>query len=394
MLDQLTSFVFSLPGGKPTAAIALLAVFAVLFYAVYAALFFLLKKFAERTKTDFDDVLFKSMEHPSLLLVLLSAVFASLALTYPETKAGTAGLSHLYVVALMFNAAFALERLVTTLLDWYRKEIAPKTETKFDDEMVPVLEKTEKFVIYVFAFVLMLSNLGIEITPLLAGLGIASLAVALALQDSLGNFFAGVNIAVDRPLRKEDYISTDGGVEGVVQEIGWRSTKILTNQNNMVIIPNTKLAASTVINYYKPDETVLYPCTVGISYDDDVERASQAIRAAIAKAAEKYDQIDGRVEPVIRLDSFGDFSINFRFLVPLKDYRFHLNAADAVYRAIFYEFKGEGITIPYPTRTLYMAMPPQAKKHEAPQPAAEEAKAGAEPSGNSEKEKERKKRKK
>ncbi|VVB98472.1 Small-conductance mechanosensitive channel MscMJ [uncultured archaeon] len=293
------------------------------------------------------------MEDPARLLIVLSAIYAALSITYPDTKLGSAGISQLYVVLLMLNGAFALEQFLSTVLEWYRREVAPKTASKLDDEMIPVLEKIAKFVIYVFALVMMLGNLGIEITPLLAGLGIASLAVAIAIQDSLGNFFAGVNIAVDRPLRKDDYISTDAGVEGVVQEIGWRSTKILTTQNNIVVIPNTKLSQSTITNYYRPDEMVLYPGTVGVSYGADVDHVTRAIRSAILNAAGKCSLIDPAIEPAVRLDSFGDFALNFRYLFGLKDYRRRLDAADAVNRAIFQEFQKEGIEIPFPTRTLY-----------------------------------------
>lgn len=365
MIEQAVQLLFSFPGGKLTAAIFLFVVFSILLYVVYRVIFAILRRVASHTKTDLDDILFKKMEDPARLLVIFTSLYIALNYTYPDIKIGSASLGQLYVVALMLNVAFALDRFVSTLLEWYMKEIAPKTESKMDDELIPVIEKIIKAAIYAVAFTMMLSNLGIEITPLLAGLGIASLAVALALQDSLGNFFAGVNISIDRPLRKGDYIITDGGIEGVVQEIGWRSTKILNYQNNIITIPNIKLAQSTIINFYKPDELVMYTNTIGISYEDDPDKVTEAIRAAILRVAKKQPVIDPSAGIMVRLDSFGDFSMNFRYIYGLRDYRKYKEVADAVNREILKEFRAQGITIPYPVRTLYIhSAPPRKEKSE------------------------------
>ncbi len=253
----------------------------------------------------------------------------------------------------MLVAAFALDRGLSTVIKWYKKEVAPKTESRLDDELIPIIEKVLRIFIYVVALMMVLGNLGIEITPLLAGLGIASLAVALALQDSLGNFFAGVNISVDRPLRKDDFIATDLGVEGMVQEIGWRSTKLLTLQNNHVIIPNTKLAQSVITNYYKPDETIIQSGTIGVAYNEDAEHVSSVIRAAILSASEKSQHIVKSYEPIVRLDSFGDFAINFKFFYKVKNYASRLPAADEVNRSILSQFRTHSIEIPFPTRVVY-----------------------------------------
>lgn len=360
MIEQLTAYLFSLPGGPASAALALLIVFAAALYISYWAVFFAFGRLSARTKTDFDDMLLARMRAPAKLFVAFTSIFLSLSITYPDLQVAGAGPSSLYAVSLMIVGAFALDRLVSASLGWYKKEIAPKTGSKMDDEMVPIIEKVLRALIYVVALMMVLGNLGIEITPLLAGLGIASLAVALALQDSLGNFFAGVNIAVDRPLRKDDLVSTDFGVEGVVQEIGWRSTKILTPQNNLVIVPNTKLAQSVITNYHRPDEAVRMAGTVGVSYSADPDAVAEAIRRAIRKAAEKSESVEPSYVPIARLDSFGDFSLNFKFVFSAKNYGARLSAADEVNRAVLREFRAEGIEIPFPVRTVYSV--PQEKE--------------------------------
>jgi len=346
------NLVFSLPGGRFTAWIVELILFSIVLYAVYKAIFYLMKRASEKTKTSFDDELIARLKDPARLLISFTAIFLSLNYAYPATKVGDLGLTALYTLALMLNAAFAVDRISTTVLRWYQHELAPKTNSTLDDELIPLIQKVIRAAIYIVAIMLILNNIGVQITPLLAGLGIASLAVALALQDSLGNFFAGVNIAVDRPLRRGDYISTDGGVEGVVQEMGWRSTKIINPQNNFIVIPNTKLAQGVITNYFRPDEKVLQTGTVGVSYDSDVNNVSKVIKDAITNATQASENLAPDVEPLVRLTSFADFFLEFKFTYAVKNYALRAAALDEVNRAIFYAFRKEGIEIPFPTRTV------------------------------------------
>ncbi|MDD5337777.1 MAG: mechanosensitive ion channel family protein, partial [Candidatus ainarchaeum sp.] len=359
--DQLINFIFSLPGGRFTAWLVELALFSIILYAIYRAVFYLMRKASEKTKTTFDDELIAGLKGPAKLLIAFTAIFLSLNYTYPATKIGDLGLSALYTVALMVNAAFALDRISITLLKWYQTEIAPKTSSTLDDELVPLIQKVIRAVIYVVAILMILGNLGLQITPLLAGLGIASLAVALALQDSLGNFFAGVNIAVDRPLRRGDYISTDSGIEGVVQEMGWRSTRILNPQNNFIVVPNTKLAQGIITNYFKPDEKVLQTGSVGVSYDSDVNHVSEVIKKAIEEASRSSQNL-AEYEPQVRFTSFADSSLEFKFTYAVRNYTLRVAALDEVNRAIFYAFRKEGIEIPFPTRTIHYRGSQQAPK--------------------------------
>ncbi len=353
MLEEITQVIFGLPGGRITAALALFVIFCAGFYAVYKALFFLLRKAAERTRIDFGDAMLGRMADPVRFFVLSTGVFLALSYTYPEISIGSAGLASLYTLMLMLNGVFALDRFLSTALDWYKKELGHKTDSKMDNELVLIVKKAARIVVYTLTLLVVLGNLGIEITPFLAGLGIASLAVALALQDSLGNFFAGMNIAVDRPLKKGDFITIDSGAEGIVEEIGWRSTKMTTPQNNLVIIPNTKLAQSIITNYSRPDETVKHGGTVLVPYDEDVERVSEAIKRAIGEAAAKSANLIRNFKPVVYLESLGDSSLNFRFTYAVKSYFVRAAAQDEVNRAIFRKFWKERIKIHFSTKTVH-----------------------------------------
>lgn len=162
-----SNMIFSLPGGRPTAAIVLIVLCAALLYAIYGVLFYGLRKLSEKTKTDFDDMLIGSMNGPARVLVVVTALFLALNSTYPDLALGKAGLASLYTAALMLAAAFALDRGLNTMLNWYKAEIAPRTESKLDDEMIPVIEKILMVAVYSLALMMALSNLGIEITPFL-----------------------------------------------------------------------------------------------------------------------------------------------------------------------------------------------------------------------------------
>ncbi|MEW6529031.1 MAG: mechanosensitive ion channel family protein [Candidatus Micrarchaeota archaeon] len=353
MIDQMISVISALPGGKIILTIIFFALFGFTLSVAYKIIFSLLKKATEKTISGLDDKLLECIRSPVRAFIITFSLFFALTLTYPDISLGKIGLPNVYMVVLIFIAAFALNRLISTILLWYKIEIAPKSETKINDEVLAIIDKILPIAIYGLALMMALSNLGIEITPLLAGLGIASLAVALALQDSFGNFFAGVNVSVDKSFKKDDFISTDFGVEGVVHEVGWRTTKIISPQGNYIIIPNSKLAQSVITNYCYPDKTIIQAGSIGVSYNSDVDHVSNVIKDVMKKTTANNDNFVKNFEPPVFFDSFGDFSLNFKYAYKVKDYRARGVAANEINRAIFLAFKKEKIDIPYPTRTVY-----------------------------------------
>jgi MscS family membrane protein len=321
-------------------------------YVVYRALFFLLKNAAAKTSNALDDLIVEKIDHPVLVFCAISTVLLAPLFVYPDITVMNVRLAAIYFALVLMNLAFFLDMLLVALLLWYEKEVAPKTESTLDDELLPMVRKVLRAAVYCLGALMALGNLGVEITPLLAGLGIASLAVALALQDSLGNFIAGINISLDRPLKKGDYISIDSGIEGEVLEIGWRSTKILAATNNVVSIPNTKLAQGIIVNYHKPDHSMVQTGTIGVSYKEDPDYVALVIAGAIRKAAEKSSALT-KAEPIVRLMEFGDFALQFKYTYTAKNYQVRLNALDEANRAILNAFREAKIEIPYPTTVIH-----------------------------------------
>lgn len=206
-------------------------------------------------------------------------------------------------------------------------------------------------VVYIVAFLILLDYYGLSITPLLTGLGLAGLAVALALQDTLSNFFAGIWIQTGRALREGHFVRVeDGNVEGTVEEIGWRTTSIRTLFNSLVLIPNAKLAQSVVTDYHLPEPRLAVFIPIGVSYDSDPKHVERVLLAAVE---ESMDQVAGLIrepKPFVRFHpGFGDYALQFQLVVYVREYGDQFGVQSEVRRRILDHFQREGIRIPYPT---------------------------------------------
>jgi small-conductance mechanosensitive channel len=197
-----------------------------------------------------------------------------------------------------------------------------------------------------------LSTLGISITPLIASLGITSLAVALALQPTLENFFSGVQILIDKPIRLGDFIELESGEQGFVEKIGWRSTWIKMLPNNIVIMPNSLISKSKLINYYYPEKELSVPVEVGVHYDSDLEHVER-VTLEVAReilASHKWGISD--YETFVVYHTFDNSSINFTVMLRAQEYFNRFFIKSAFIKALHQRYREEGITIPYPIRAI------------------------------------------
>lgn len=209
-----------------------------------------------------------------------------------------------------------------------------------------------KFIVIFVGVLLILNQVGIKLTPILTALGIGSLAVALALQDTLANFFAGMNILLGEQIKRGDYIKLDSGQEGTVIEIGWRATTIREMSNTIIVVPNIKITSAVIskFNFNKAEVTATVSC--GIAYGsnlDDVEKY------AIEAASEALSRIDGAVKsftPVCRFNQLADSSINFTLIFRVKDVFARGGATHEVLKNLKKKFEEKGIDIPFPQRVV------------------------------------------
>jgi small-conductance mechanosensitive channel len=209
-----------------------------------------------------------------------------------------------------------------------------------------------RVVVWTIGGLVLLNSLGVAITPLLTALGVGGLAVALALQDTLSNLFAGVQILTSRKVQPGDFIELDNGMQGYVQDTNWRNTIIRQLPNNILVVPNATVASSIVTNYHLPELelSVTVPCTV--SYDSDLEHVE---RVAIEIGAEVMQDVKGAIpdhEPVVRYNTFGAAGIGFNVVLRATDFSGKALITHEFIKRLHARFQREGIEASSPTETV------------------------------------------
>jgi len=200
-----------------------------------------------------------------------------------------------------------------------------------------------------------LSFLGISITPLITALGVGGLAVALALQDTLANLFAGIHILVEKSIRVGDFIRLETGQEGYVEDITWRTTRIKMLPNNMVVIPNNKLAQSIVTNYYLPEKRMSLSVPVSVSYNSDIDKLERILTEEAKKAVGEVSGLLGDPEPAVRfIPGFGESSLDFTLVCHVREFTDQFPVQHEIRKRILKRFREEGIEIPFPHKVVYL----------------------------------------
>ena len=225
-----------------------------------------------------------------------------------------------------------------------------------------------RLVVLVIGLLVLLSSLGIQITPILTALGVGGLAVALALQDTLQNLFAGMHLLADKPIRVGDYVKLADGVEGHVIDVGWRSTRLRMLQNSVIIVPNHKVAQSTITNYDLPESRMALLVRVGVAYDSDPDHVERVLLEEANRAIGEVPGLVAEPKPAARLiPGFGDSSLDFTLVCHVASFVDQFEVQHQLRKRLLTRFRAEGIAIQLPGRTVYMAggdMPP----HRSPRP--------------------------
>ena len=199
----------------------------------------------------------------------------------------------------------------------------------------------------------LLDSLGVQITPLLTALGVGGLAVALALQDTLSNLFAGVHLLADKPIRVGDYVKIAETIEGYVLDVGWRSTRVRMLQNNVVIVPNKRVAESIIINYDMPERRMALLVPVSVGYGSDPDHVARILMDEAQMAVGQVEGLVGEPPPMARLiPGFGASSLDFTLACQVASFVDQYAVQDALRRRILRRLRTENIEIPVPVRTI------------------------------------------
>lgn len=202
--------------------------------------------------------------------------------------------------------------------------------------------------------IIFLDNMGVTLTAVWTTLGVGSVAVALALQETLSNFFSGMYLLADRPVGPNDYIRLDSNQEGYVLRIGWRSTILRTLGNNYVVIPNSTLAKAIITNFSAPESRMSYTLPVSVAYGTDPNKVEKVLLEVAQEAIR--DGLEGllaKPEPSVSfIPGFGASSLDFSLGLQVRQFTDQYSVQSNLRKRIFKKFAEAGIEMPFPTRTL------------------------------------------
>ena len=311
-------------------------------------LFGALRRVARKSNRQGEELIVTSLQGPSMLLIIALALYLALRLAdIPQEYAGYAvkGI-HLFII---LTVTMALANISGRALAFFL------TKVELPISVTSLINTVIKAMVYAIGVLVMLNFIGISIAPIITALGVGGLAMALALQDTLTNLFAGIHILAEHTIRVGDLIRLETGQEGSVADIGWRTTRIRTPQNNMVIVPNSKLSQSVVTNYCLPEKPLILQIPIGVSYDADPDVVERLLIDEANKAANEVPGLLGDPRPsVIFVPGFGASSLEFTLVCQVRDYRDQQSVKHELHKRIFKRFRKEGIDIPFPTRTVYI----------------------------------------
>jgi small-conductance mechanosensitive channel len=215
---------------------------------------------------------------------------------------------------------------------------------------LPVSSLTQniaRIVIFGVGILIILNSLGISVAPMLATLGVGGLAVALALQDTMANLFAGIFIMVNKQVRVGDYIRLDSGQEGYIADINWRSTKIRMAPNNLIFVPNSKLTQSIITNYYMPTRDTDVPIVFGVHYNSDLAKVERVVgEVAAATITALPDNTLAGVKPVVRFTGMGNSQIDMMVVIRASQFESQHIIKHTFIKMLLERFRREGIVIP------------------------------------------------
>ncbi|MGB2844207.1 MAG: mechanosensitive ion channel family protein [Candidatus Aminicenantaceae bacterium] len=335
-----------------------LVVVLIIFFIAYIARIILkkvLKPLARKTKTKIDDLIIRSLSSVIFYIVLLLGFKIELGYFFEKQYFGWLeitvyeNLSNLINTLLIILICVLLFKIIGNFSKQWMKEWKFKTKTSADERLIPFLQKILKAVVIILAVIFIVNAWNINISPLIATAGIAGLAIGLAVKDSLSNILGGLQLVLDRTFKVGDKVQLESGEMGVILDIGLRSTKLKTYDNEVIYIPNGYLANAKIKNFTQPDISIRVNVEFGVVYGSDTEK----VRQVVLEVIKKIDSVIEEPEPVVLFTKMSDFALDFVARAWVKSYTdaysTWIKMTDEIYNAL----NKANIGIPFPTRTVY-----------------------------------------
>lgn len=308
-----------------------------------------LRKVTAKSKSKLFEYLIDIIEEPLVLLIVTGSIWAgSRFLTLTE------GVNRFFLnivqVLIAVTVTWFLVRLVDTLIRVYVQPMVDKTESRLDDQILPILRKSAKTIIVLLAAIVVLSNLGYDILSILAGLGIGGLALALAAQDAVKNVIGGISIFWDKPFQIGDWVEI-AGKQGTVAEVGLRSTRLRTLGHTTYVIPNSKVADSALENFSTRKSRRMV-VNIGLTYDT----TAQGMEEAVKITTETIKEIDGtnHEDIMVRFVNFGAYSLDLEVVYWITDMENWRLVIHQVNMGLKKNLEEAGVDMAFPTETHYV----------------------------------------
>jgi small-conductance mechanosensitive channel len=319
----------------------------ILGFIVQTILLSWLRHLVKKSKLRSGQIIIHSLRGWIILWIIIAGV--SIALPYFISNPQILSvINKIILIGVIFSVTISIANISVGFVDIFlagAKETIPKTS---------ILTIITRIFVLIIGILIILNSLGISISPILAGLGIGGLAVALALQDTLSNLIAGLQIILSRQLRPGDYVQLSTGEEGYVVDITWRNTTIRELADNLIIIPNSKLSQSIVKNFHMPDKSMAVIVPVRVDYESDLEKVEEIVTKVAKETLSSVRGGERDFEPFIRYSSFSDYGIEFSVILRVDEYANQFLVKHEFIKRLHKTLKKERIRIPYPVRTVYI----------------------------------------
>jgi len=321
-------------------------------------------KIARRTTTNLDRMIFEATDRAAQM----AFIFAGVNFSWKLYGSPLLSLLEEYDINLInidklldygdrfFSLLFALSlvfltgKVVFAAVDWFDRDVAQKTESTFDEKILYSLRKVFKAIFFVATFLIFIEHIGLNLSKLWAAAGIGSLALAFAAKDTLANMISGVIILFDRPFLVGDRVELADGSFGDVVDIGLRSTKILSFDNTIFILPNAEISNQRITNHSYPDYNLKVAHTIGVAYGSDLDKVKEVLNGVLVD----HPLVLNEPEWGIWFTTFGDSSLDILVKYWIKDYKDKFTVLDEVNMEINKRFEAEKIEIPFPQRDVHI----------------------------------------
>ncbi len=324
---------------------------------------------------NFDVKTVAAVRLPLTVLIVLAGAYAAIIVNSPPPEVQSTVNKVAGICAVVTGAAL-INGVAAAALQWLQLYLDNSSVEDKADWLLPLARRVVLAALIAMTFMVSLDVLGINITPLIAGLGITGLAVALALQPTLSNLFAGTYVVSEGVVSIGDYVEMENGITGYVVDVNWRSTRLRTWTNNLVIIPNSRFAETIITNYNKPEDPVNVFLQCGVAYESDLQRVEEVSHEVMDRVLREHPGAAPEYGAYFGYETFGESNVDFWLFVQSKDRLASFEVRSELIKQLHARLTEEGITINYPVRTLHFPdgwnpqdgtpLPPQAARVRRP----------------------------